>query len=694
MKPSTDNLEQVAVAQQCRALRLPAVADQCASLAQEAIKQRLTYLRYLEALLATGQEDPRVAGVKILVAEDNLDMREYLRKLLSPPFAIHAVNNGREAMESALSHPPDLILSDAMMPVLDGFEFLRAVRATPELRQIPFIMLSARAREEARIEGLRARVDDYVVKPFSSRELLARVHAQLTLARSRKEASEREQAIRAEAEAERLKLRDMFRVAPAGMLFLKGPEHRIVLANELYVAMVGRESADEIQGKAIREALPEVEGQGYFELLDKVYETGKVILGKEAAVSLGKNALQGKQQYCDFSYQPTFDAFGKVDGILVHVVEVTEKVFARKLIEESENRFRVIADAAPVLIRTSRVPGELEYVNRRWLEFVEGSMEEEIGSGWIRNVHPNDVQRCLSAYSDGFVQRGAFEMEYRLKHHDGEYRSILNRGVPRFRSDGSFEGYIGVGVDVENQRRAEDALRKSEKLSAVGKLASTIAHEINNPLEAVTNLLYLMSQMPVEPEMASYLKTAEEELARVTHIVTHSLKFHRQTAAARAEQISTLLDSTVMVYQGRLRNSKITVQTDYREKAHVECFGSEIRQVFSNLLANTIDASDDGSTITARTRDCRSHRSGQPGVTITIADRGSGMSAKTVARLFEPFYSTKGLSGTGLGLWVSKEILDKHGATVKVRSRQGTHSGTVFSIFLPCTSAQSKISSE
>jgi len=193
-----------------------------------------------------------------------------------------------------------------------------------------------------------------------------------------------------------------------------------------------------------------------------------------------------------------------------------------------------------------------------------------------------------------------------------------------------------------------------------------------------------MSGFPMSDELRSYLRLAEEELARVTHIVTHALKFHRQATNARDEKLSELLDTTVAVYQGRLRNSGIRLTRKYTEQQQVHCMGAEIRQVFANLVGNAIDASRSGGAIILKTSDCRLSGSGEPGVRVTVADTGHGMDAHLLTRLFEPFFTTKGTVGTGLGLWVSKGILNKHGATMRVKSREaGSGSGTVFSIVFP-----------
>ena len=188
---------------------------------------------------------------RILLADDNTDMREYVQRLLREQYEVVSVADGEAALKSARERRPDLILSDIMMPQMDGFELLRTVRSRKELEGVPVILLSARAGEESRIEGLDAGADDYLVKPFSARELLARVGAHLAMARLRREATQRERELRAQAELERNRIRDLFMQAPAAIGTLAGPEHRWTFVNAEYLRVTGRKRVEDFVGKTI-----------------------------------------------------------------------------------------------------------------------------------------------------------------------------------------------------------------------------------------------------------------------------------------------------------------------------------------------------------------------------------------------------------------------------------------------------------
>jgi signal transduction histidine kinase len=236
---------------------------------------------------------------------------------------------------------------------------------------------------------------------------------------------------------------------------------------------------------------------------------------------------------------------------------------------------------------------------------------------------------------------------------------------------------------IEHTRLAEDALRKSEKLAVAGRLAASIAHEINNPLESVTNLLYLIRNATDLDDAKQFCALAEKELRRVSEIATQTLRFYRQQSEATRLDVTQITDSVLSLYQGRLHSHQVKVVCDYRTHASLLCYAGELRQLVANLVSNALDAMKHTGTLTLRLREARDPN-GRDGIRLTVADTGSGIATDVGKRIFEPFVTTKGATGTGLGLWVSAEILRKHAGRMSFRSstRPG-HSGTAFSIFLP-----------
>jgi len=230
--------------------------------------------------------------------------------------------------------------------------------------------------------------------------------------------------------------------------------------------------------------------------------------------------------------------------------------------------------------------------------------------------------------------------------------------------------------------KASTALRQTEKLAAVGRLASAISHEINNPLQSVTNLLYMAENSSTGEQTRSYVAQAQEELSRVTQVVTQTLRFHKQSEFPVPIALNEIVDNVVLLFRARFLRKRITMHRRNRSTTQLVCYAADLRQVIANLVSNAMDAAEGDASIFVRVQDvglC---------VVLTIADTGSGMSEETQRRLFEAFYTTKGVVGTGLGLWVSKGILDKHQARTSVRSSQRPgKSGTVFRISFPRVAA-------
>ncbi len=249
--------------------------------------------------------------------------------------------------------------------------------------------------------------------------------------------------------------------------------------------------------------------------------------------------------------------------------------------------------------------------------------------------------------------------------------------------------WVGLIVlDASDRKRGEEALRKTEKLAATGRLAASIAHEINNPLEAITNLLYLLSNHADLQEPArSYVEMAEHEVRRISEITQQTLRFYRQSTLPARANLAELLDSVLSLHQGRLRNLGITVEKRYDSNTNLYCFAGELRQVFANLIGNAIDAMQQGGRLVLRARRSRDWSNPERlGVRFQVADTGSGMSPDVQKHIFEPFFTTKEITGTGLGLWVSSEIVVKHKGSIRVRShpeRDGGPSGTIFELFFP-----------
>ena len=366
------------------------------------------------------------------------------------------------------------------------------------------------------------------------------------------------------------------------------------------------------------------------------------------------------------------------------------------LLRDHWERFALAAEAAQIGYWFCNLPFDRLIWDERVKEHFWLPPDADVDINlFYAQLHPDDRERTRRAIELAIGTRTRYDVEYRTVSPEGRIKWIRAIGRTAYDEAGQPVRFDGVTREItalkeaeEAWDRAKEALIRSEKLALVGRLAATVAHEINNPLAAVTNLLYLIEQSLTDAPTLGYVKLAMQEVDRVSQIVTHTLRFNRRSDMPSSERVSQILDSAMAIYDGRLRQSGIALRRDYAEADRLVCLSSELRQVFANLIANALDAMQRDGKLIIRTRSQSHSRTGEAGLRISIADTGRGMDRDTLRRLFRPFVSTKGDSGTGLGLWVSREILDKHRATIRVRSRQTPgESGTVFSIWIPETMA-------
>jgi len=380
------------------------------------------------------------------------------------------------------------------------------------------------------------------------------------------------------------------------------------------------------------------------------------------------------------------------DGMIVFFRDITEERDSQQALRTKQEETERQRAEIETVYRTAPVglalfdPVEFRYLrlNDRQAEFFGIPPEQIVGKTLTEMATIPGLREMFEQVARGEPVCDQL-LEGEVVTRPGEHRYWTVNYHPVFAADGSVQAISAVSVEITRLKQAEAALIQGEKLAAVGRLATSISHEINNPLEAVTNILYLMSIHEELPEsMRGYVSIAQAEVARVSQIATQTLRFHRQAARQTLVDAAALVDPVLGLYQGRLANSGIEVTTRYLSKTPLLCFENDIRQVLNNLIANAMDAMRTGGRLMVRAHDATDGKTERSGVRITIADSGHGMSRATQARIFEAFYTTKELMGTGLGLWICAEIVQRHGGRLSLRSSvHPLHHGTVFSLFLP-----------
>jgi PAS domain S-box-containing protein len=309
---------------------------------------------------------------------------------------------------------------------------------------------------------------------------------------------------------------------------------------------------------------------------------------------------------------------------------------------------------------------------------------------FLNLVHPQDREKISKVFE--FLQSNRshdnFKVEFRTAPKTGKVRWISTTGRVQRDAGGWPLRLVGVDVDITEQREAELALRRMEKLSVLDRLAASIAHQINNPLMAASNLLYLASKSSELKDAQRYVSLAREELSRISHYAKTILRFRRMPAPLRPQKLSAIIADIINLFASRHPN--VDVLSDFRDSGAVNGSRDELQQLFSILLENAFDAVAGGGRIRVKVVDRIQTISGEPGVQIVVADAGKGISPEVRAHLFEPFFSTKHWTGVGLGLWIASAIVEQHHGRIKIRSSQEqTHHGTVVSVFLPLRSALS-----
>jgi PAS domain S-box-containing protein len=345
-----------------------------------------------------------------------------------------------------------------------------------------------------------------------------------------------------------------------------------------------------------------------------------------------------------------------------------------------------LASEAVVVLDSNRI---LKFWNSG-AEALYGWKREEVLGKNIHQVLHTQWPASLQEIESTLAVDGRWEGNLIHRTKDGRELTVASRQA--LKGNGSLGVILEINRDITAQLQAEEALRKTERLAAMGRVAGIIAHEINNPLEAITNAFYLIRDHPsLDDEARYYAQLGEQELLRVSHITRQTLSFYRESQQAVAVSIPELLDNVLELQARRLQLNGITLDKKYESATHIHGFPVELKQVFLNLIGNAVQAMPEGGRLRIHVHESTDWKTLSSGVCISVGDTGQGIPAEHAKRLFEPFFSTKSTKGTGLGLWISKGIIQKYDGTIRFRTvKLSSRAVTCFRVFIPETAFAKK----
>jgi PAS domain S-box-containing protein len=413
------------------------------------------------------------------------------------------------------------------------------------------------------------------------------------------------------------------------------------------------------------------------EYFDKV---GREILetGRPATIEFTRETAVGTRHFVGTGV-PELTREGRVESVLTLTRDVTEQRMAQDALRRSEANLRIIIDTIPSLVAYIDTQERFTRINRTFQNWFQKPLGEIVGHTISEILGPDNYIRVRGRIEQ-VLNGEAVQFETRNVYADA-VRQVLITYSPDKDESGKVRGFVATVMDVTDRRLAEDALRRSEKLATAGRLAASIAHEINNPLEAITNLLFLIkNEPPGSDQLNTFIDMADHELRRVSHITRQTLGFYRESVGPTRFDLRAVVEDVLTLLNRRSSVKKIDLCRKMDKPGTIIAPQGEIRQIVANLLTNAIDATEAGR-VTIKICTTHTGEAGLNAITLTVADTGQGIPTQNLARLFEPFFTTKKDIGTGLGLWVTRQLVEKNGGTIRVRSREG--SGTVFRVTLP-----------
>ena len=609
--------------------------------------------------IAESNEPASTPHSKVLVADDNADMRQYVQRLLADRYTVTTVADGVAALDAAQGEPPDLILADVMMPNLDGFGLLRAVRDDVRLAGVPVVLLSARAGEEATVEGMQAGADDYLIKPFSAQELLARIDTQVRRSRAEEALGQSEERFRLLVEG----VKDY-------AIFMLDPDGRVMTWND---------GAERIKGYRLEEIL----GQHFSLFYDPDnIQMGKPEQGLQAAAATGRFEDEGwrirkdgSRFWANVIITALQDETGKLQGFAKVIRDMTE----RKQVEQQLRRSEAYLAEAQRLSHTGSwvwnvSTGALFWSQEHFRIFgLDSEQAKPSYDMFFHMVHPEDRPSTKAGFDRAIRDRSDYEMECRIVRPDGSVRHLHSISHPVFNESGALTEYVGTVIDITEHKLAEEALHEARaalahitRVMTMGELIATIAHEVNQPLGAiVTNgqacLRLLARELPDLDKSREVVKRMISDGLRASEVITRMRALLKKRGTEKALlNVNEIIQEVITLTSTELSKSEIHLQTTLAaDLPQVLGDRVQLQQVILNLILNAKEAMR-GAGWKPRELLITSLASRSGEAVVAVRDSGTGLDPQDCDRIFEAFFTTKA-EGLGLGLSISRTIIEAHG---------------------------------